>query len=207
MSLTTLEKVTFTALLIGILLGLGLIVIQVRAHSARNRAVLADIAAIQALTPRTPLEKAQHSAEDDRENHNKLNINHATLQDLEMLPGMGKVMAQRILDFRQEKGEIKDLNELISLKGMTKKKYATLRRFLTAKGGRQGGLGAGKKLNLNFASFEELEKLPGVGKTLARSIIDVRNQRGGFHTLEDLQEVPGLTPAKLQKFVNLIEVP
>ncbi len=206
MTLTTLEKVTFTALSIGILLGLGLIVIQVRAYGARNQGVLAEIATIQALTPRTPLAKEEHAAEDDRDSHDKLNINHATLQDLEMLPGMGKTMAQRILDFRKEKGEIKDLNELISLKGMTKKKYAALRRFLTAKGGREGGLGAGKKLNLNFASLEEIEKLPGVGKTLARRIVDVRNQRGGYHTLEDLQDVPGLTAAKLQKFVDLIEV-
>lgn len=206
MVLTRLEKITFTLLIVGILIGAGVVLFKVRANHAHNLAVQEEIRSIQALTDREPLAKEFDSAESGGDDHNKLNINQATLADLDMLPGMGKAFAQRILDYRQEKGEIKDLSELMSLKGMTKKKYSTLRRFLTAKGGRSGGLGAGLKLNLNFASLEEIEKLPGIGKTTAKAIVDVRNQRGGFHTLEDLQDVPGLTPAKLQKFVDLIEV-
>ncbi|NLI75094.1 MAG: hypothetical protein GX442_01475 [Candidatus Riflebacteria bacterium] len=206
MVLTRLEKITFTLLIVGILIGGGVILLKVRANHAHNLAVQEEIRAVQALTDRKPIGKEFDSAESGGDDHNKLNINQATLADLDMLPGMGKAFAQRILEYRQEKGEIKDLNELMSLKGMTKKKYSTLRRFLTAKGGRSGGLGAGLKLNLNFASLEEIEKLPGVGKTTAKAIVDVRNQRGGFHTLEDLQDVPGLTAAKLQKFVDLIEV-
>ncbi|OIP31547.1 hypothetical protein AUK22_00980 [bacterium CG2_30_54_10] len=206
MALTRLEKLTFTLLAIGIVIGGCLIFIKIQANNSKNRAALDDIQKISALTPRNVIEKDVDPPDLGGDDSAKLNINKATLADLDSLEGMGRAFAQRIIDYRKEKGEVKDLNELLTLKGMTKKKYLTLSRFLSVKGGKSGREGGSLKLNLNFASEEEIEKLPGIGKTLAHAIVEIRNQQGTFHSIENLRDVPGLSEEKLNRFVNLISV-
>ena len=48
-------------------------------------------------------------------------------------------------------------------------------------------------VNLNTASAEQLELLPGVGASRARAIVELRQQRGGFKRIEDLLDVKGIT--------------
>lgn len=54
-------------------------------------------------------------------------------------------------------------------------------------------------VNVNTASVEELQLLPGVGETRARAIIDERKARGGFKSLSDLLEVRGIGEASLAR--------
>jgi len=48
----------------------------------------------------------------------KLNINTATAEQLQLLAGIGPVLAQRILDYRQENGEFRSVSELTMVKGI-----------------------------------------------------------------------------------------
>ncbi len=52
-------------------------------------------------------------------------------------------------------------------------------------------------VSMSSASVEELAALPGVGPVLARRIIDHREARGPFETIEDLLSVSGIGEAKL----------
>jgi len=52
-------------------------------------------------------------------------------------------------------------------------------------------------VNLNTATLEELETLDGVGPATAQKILDWRQQNGGFRSVDDLGEVPGIGPKKL----------
>lgn len=51
-------------------------------------------------------------------------------------------------------------------------------------------------VNINHASAEQIEVLPGVGKNLANSIVKYRSQKGLFHSSQDLSNVSGMTEKK-----------
>lgn len=55
------------------------------------------------------------------------------------------------------------------------------------------------KLNINTASAEQLESLPGVGPVTARAIIEYRRQNGGFRSVDELIEVRGIGPKRLEQ--------
>jgi competence protein ComEA len=59
-------------------------------------------------------------------------------------------------------------------------------------------------VNVNTATAPELDLLPGIGPALAQNIIDYREAHGPFASPEDLLDVPGIGPAKLEQIRDLI---
>ena len=72
--------------------------------------------------------------------------------------------------------------------------------------GLQGGSAVAGLINVNTATQEELERLPGIGPGLATAIIEYREAKGGFSRLEDLLNVPRVgeaTLARLRPFASV----
>ena len=57
----------------------------------------------------------------------------------------------------------------------------------------------GLPIDLNRASAEDLDAIPGLGPALAQRIVDYRKAHGPFKQVEDLREVSGIGPQNLQK--------
>lgn len=63
-----------------------------------------------------------------------------------------------------------------------------------------------KKININNASVQQLEELPGIGEALAQRIIDYRKAHGKFSRIEEIQNVNGIGEGKFSDFKDQITV-
>jgi competence protein ComEA len=71
----------------------------------------------------------------------------------------------------------------------------------TGTGGSEPG-----QVDINTASAQELEELPGIGPTLAQSIIEHRESHGPFSTIEEIMDVRGIGQGVLENIRELITV-
>ena len=75
-----------------------------------------------------------------------------------------------------------------------------------AEGDPSGGGAAGVPLDLNTATAQQLDELPGVGPATAAAILDERDRRGRFTAVDDLLDVSGIGDAKLERLRDLVRV-
>jgi comEA protein len=61
----------------------------------------------------------------------KINLNRALIGDLLMLPGIGEVTAERIIEYREKRGEFKTAEDLMNVKGIGVKKFEKIRNLIT----------------------------------------------------------------------------
>jgi len=60
-----------------------------------------------------------------------VNLNTASVAQLETLPGVGKATAERILEYRQKNGPFKRIEDLMNVRGVGEKSFLKLKPFIT----------------------------------------------------------------------------
>ncbi len=158
----------------------------------------------------------------------RLDLNTATAEDLEGVPGIGPALAGRILSYRDREGPFRTLSDLENVNGIGPQSLQRLVPYLSVGGGwttRSGGgvaldaasvepvRGAGADagpasalIDLNTASAEVLESLDGIGPALAARIVAYRETEGPFRTVEDVLAVRGIGPRTLERFAASVTV-
>lgn len=68
---------------------------------------------------------------DDTASAEKINLNTATAEQLESLPGIGPVSAKNILEYREKFGKFNRIEEIINIKGIGEKKFLKIKDRLT----------------------------------------------------------------------------
>ena len=61
-------------------------------------------------------------------------------------------------------------------------------------------------LNLNTATLEELDTLDGVGPATAQKILDYRTEHGGFGSIDELDQIPGIGEKRLAAMRERVRV-
>lgn len=163
-----------------------------------------------------------------------IDLNRATAEDLDAIPGIGPALAKRIIDYRQAQGPFKQIEDLREVSGFGPQNLPKLKPFLGLGNPEampppageaaittgesvsgtlietRGGRPPGRKSDLqpktpdsaidpNLSSQEDLETLPGIGPVLAQRIIAYRRVHGPFKKIDDLRQVSGIGPKKLEK--------
>ncbi|SDJ06247.1 competence protein ComEA [Frankineae bacterium MT45] len=73
-------------------------------------------------------------------------------------------------------------------------------------GSSSSSAGGGSLIDLNSATAEELDALPGVGPVLAKKIVDWRTAHGRFDSIDQLRQVSGIGPAKFADLKDAVKV-
>ncbi len=74
----------------------------------------------------------------------------------------------------------------------------------TSSPGLPGATARPGKINLNVATVEQLDTLPGIGPALAQRIVDYRNQNGPFKKIEEVKNVKGIGDSLFDGIKGLI---
>ena len=208
---------------------------------------------ITAWACEAPAAPAQGKTTPTQGKKSQVDVNSADVKALETLPGIGPVLAQRIIEGRP----YKSLADLEKVKGLSKAKLDAIKDDLTfgsaptpaketakkataakptttaepkapqpttsataqqtgpkkdkaapstSTGRASSRLAPGQKININTATAEELDRLPGIGPAKSKAIINYRNQNGDFKTIEDIQKVKGIKAGEFSKITDFIKV-
>jgi len=162
--------------------------------------------------------------------HLKLDLNESALGELAQVPGIGKSIASEIVNYRKAFGGFTNLDEIEKIKGVGKKTAEKIRphlvvaesvpktnlvapRIWVPPSSNAGKISSSGKINQvmekidpNLATFEELKKLPGIGDTLAKRIVEKR-QEMLFRDENDMQKVSGIGKKTASKITPFLKFP
>ncbi|HET8657258.1 MAG TPA: helix-hairpin-helix domain-containing protein [Longimicrobiaceae bacterium] len=133
-----------------------------------------------------------------------IDLNRASVDELQRLPHVGPSLAERIVEWRRAHGDFHSLADLDSVPGVGPALLGSLASHVdlpAAPASRERG-----PMDLNAASAADLESLPGVGPALAGRIVDWRATHGPFRSVAALDSVPGIGPALLARLTPLLRV-
>ncbi len=135
-----------------------------------------------------PVEKPMHK----RVYYTAIDLNAADTSSLQSLPGIGPVLAKRIVQYREQYGSIIRLSELLQVKGMSDSLIQALEHLLLLRPDQI------KRYSLNRASVYVLGVKAEIPVALAKQIIARRQQEGPYRSWQELMAIPGMDARLLQ---------
>lgn len=144
----------------------------------------------------------------------RVDLNRASLAELELLPGLGRTLAQRVREHREKAGGFREVSELLDIKGIGPLVFELLQDRVTIgafedvtkiPAGDVNPNAPPGRIDPNRATLEELKRLPGIGPVLAERIVQSRTAQP-FKSVDDLRRVKGIGPKTLEAVRPLVHV-
>lgn len=149
-----------------------------------------------------------------------VDLNTAPASVLTTLPGIGEKRAEAIIAYRQTKGEIASVDDLLEIEGFGPATTESIRPFVAQSEAGQsanqavesemtsGAANALEKLvDLNTGSLLALMSLPGIGESRAAAIIRYRDLNGPIESVEALLEIDGIGRATVDNIRPFVVQP
>jgi DNA uptake protein ComE-like DNA-binding protein len=116
-----------------------------------------------------------------------IDINKSTIEDWQKIPQIGAFRAKNIVDFREKLGGFSSVAQLGEMRGFPDSTYQAIKPFLKFEAK------VYRKINVNTATFEELEKHPLIDKKQASLIVAYREQHGKLANVKDIGAILAFT--------------
>jgi len=129
----------------------------------------------------------------------KLELNECDTSDIVVVPQFGSKRAQKLVEYRENLGgfyafeQVKEVFILQNIEVEFLKKYFTLNPSLV------------RKININTASYKELTAHPYIDSYLAKLMINYREKKGGFSSMEEVQKATNAYQELIEKLRYYIE--
>lgn len=125
---------------------------------------------------------------------NKINFNNATLTDLMTLYGMEEEIALQIQEYLQD-NIITDSSDLLELEAIDEQMLKSWDRNIDD-----------MRVDINRIDKDNLRKIKGIGKKLAKIISDYREEHGYFKDIEDLKNIEGIGKNKFAQLKSRLKI-
>ncbi|MEY4432649.1 MAG: hypothetical protein RLZZ44_779 [Bacteroidota bacterium] len=126
-----------------------------------------------------------------------VDINTASSKDLIKVFGVGEVIAQRILNYKERLGCFVAMEQLNEVWGLSPEVLASINKQFAVKS--MTGI---KKMNINVASINELAQFPYFKYALAKQIVIYRSMNGTINSIDDLIKIKNF-PIDKAKIIGL----
>lgn len=130
----------------------------------------------------------------------RFDINTADTIMLKQINGIGSVLSNRIIKYRDRLGGFKNPNQLNEVYGLPSETIDKLRQYVFINDS------SISKININQASYDNLQNHPYINRKIADAIIVYRNQHGPYESVNDLLKIHIITPEIFEKMKSYIHV-
>lgn len=124
-----------------------------------------------------------------------IDINSASFDDWKSLPGIGEVLAGRIIKFRDRMGGFSGIEQVKKTYGISDSVFTLISPYLSV------NTKTRRLLNINAASAYDLKNRTNLPDAVAKAIIVYRQQNGPFKSVDDLKKIVILTDSLFQMLI------
>jgi len=136
------------------------------------------------------------------DSYKPLPLNESDSAALEKLPGIGPVLASRIIRYREKLGGFYHRSQLREVYGIDDSLYAFIEHFIETNPA-EGSL---KKMDINTATLETLRQHPYLRWEKAKAIIRYREANGPFASVRDLEKILTLDTLTIRRLLPYVVV-
>ena len=136
--------------------------------------------------------KKENTGYDAKAFSQKIDLNIATEEELQLVSGVGAAISKRIIAYREKMQGFVDDSQVFEVYGLQEDVGYRVLNLFTVKTPRQL-----QKIPINKATASDISTIPGISFELAKSIWEYRILHEKVHSFDELAKIEGLTPRKL----------